>query len=261
MVTKTVAAPPTIFPDVPPRDDMQNSRQLYMPARLPALRTRLRELENLKPPAQRRSVYVDTEMPVRPIPTLDYTRLFVPDLTVAFDVDEETIERDNGFAIEHQGKPPAFVLEVASETTGTRDYTIKRDGYARFGISEYWRADPSGGEWHDVALAGDRLESDGEYAPIPIERISEGILRGYSDVLGLYVCWEHGYLNFYDPEVGYLLTFDEERQGRLAAEAERDEERQGRLAAEAERDEERQGRLAAETRARQLEEKLRRLQG
>ena len=267
MVTKTVAAQPTMFPDVPPREDMQNSRQLYMPSRLPALRARLREIENLKPPDQRRFVYVDTEMPVRPLPTLDSVRLFVPDLTVAFDVDEETIERDNGYAIEHQGKPPEFVLEVASETTGTRDYTVKRDGYASFGISEYWRADPSGGEWHDAPLAGDRLADDGGYAPISIERLDENILRGYSAVLGLYVCWEHGYLNFYDPEAGYLLTYEEEREGRLTAEARAQAELERADAAEAERDEERDERLAesaradaAEARARQLEEELRRLQ-
>ena len=254
MVTKTVAAPAIAFPEAPPRVDMQNSLQLFQPALLPALRARLRELEDLKPPDQRRSVFVYSEIHVRPIPTLDYTRLFVPDMTVAFDVDMETFERDYGYAIEHQGKPPAFVLEVASPTTGMRDYTVKRDGYASFGISEYWRADPSGGEWHDAALAGDRLGDDGRYAPIPIERFDEGILRGYSEALGFYVCWEHGYLRFYDPEVGYLLTFDEEREGRLTAEAERDEERDERLAESARAD-------AAEARARRLEEKLRRLQG
>ena len=84
MVTKTVAAQPVAFPDVPPREDMQNSRQLYMPARLPALRGRLRELEDRKPPDQRRSVFVYSEIHVRPIPVEDHTRLFVPDMTVAF---------------------------------------------------------------------------------------------------------------------------------------------------------------------------------
>jgi len=163
-----------------------------------------------------------------------------------------------------------------------RDYNVKRDGYASFGIPEYWRTDPSGGEWHDAALAGDRLGDDGGYAPIPIERLDDGILRGYSDVLGLYVCWEHGYLRFYDPEAGYLLTYEEEREGRLdaeararaeaeraQAEAERAQaEAERARAAEAERDEERDERLAesaradaAEARARQLEERLRRLQG
>ena len=254
MVTKTVAAPTISFPEAPPRVDMQNSLQLFQPALLPALRSRLRELEDRKSPDQRRSVFVYSEIPVRPLPTLDYTRLFVPDMTVAFDVDMETFERDYGYAIEHQGKPPAFVLEVASPTTGMRDYTVKRDGYASFGISEYWRMDPSGGDWHDAALAGDRLADDGRYAPIPIERLDEGILRGYSEALGLYVCWEHGYLRFYDPEVGYLLTYDEEREVRLAAEAGRDEERDERLAESARAD-------AAEAHARQLEEELRRLQG
>ena len=237
MVTKTVAAPTLSFPEAPPRVDMQNSLQLFQPALLPALRSRLRELEDLKPPDQRRSVFVYSEIPVRPLPTLDYTRLFVPDLTVAFDVDMETFERDYGYAIEHQGKPPAFVLEVASPTTGMRDYTVKRDGYASFGISEYWRIDPSGGEWHDAALAGDRLADDGRYAPISIERLDEGILRGYSEALGLYVCWEHGYLRFYDPEVGHLLTYDEQTARTLAESARAD---------------------AAEARVRQLEEELRR---
>ena len=267
MVTKTVAAPTISFPEAPPRVDMQNSLQLFQPALLPALRSRLQEIEDLKPPDQKRSVFVYSEIPVRPLPTLDYTRLFVPDLTVAFDVDMETFERDYGYAIEHQGKPPAFVLEVASPTTGMRDYTVKRDGYASFGVSEYWRIDPSGGEWHDAALAGDRLGDDG-YAPIPIERLDEGILRGYSEALGIYVCWEHGYLNFYDPEAGYLLTYEEEREGRLTAEARAQAEVERADAAEAERDEERDERLAesaradaAEARARRLEEKLRRLQG
>lgn len=96
----------------------------------------------------------------------------------------------------------AWIGNLTQRRRGTRDYTVKRDGYASFGIPEYWRTDPPGGEWHDAARAGDRLGDDGRYAPIPIERLDENILRGYSDALGLYVCWEHGYLNFYDPEAG-----------------------------------------------------------
>ena len=47
------------------------------------------------------------------------------------------------------------------------------------------------------------------------------MFRGHSDVLGLDICWEHGHLRFYDPAEGrYLMTFDEEADGRLAAEAE-----------------------------------------
>ena len=255
MVTKAVAPPMTEFPDAPPREDMQNVLYIYEPGVLNALWDHLQRVEDRKPRERRRKVFVMSEMPVRPVPTRIRTRFYVPDLTVAFDVDESIIVRDNGFAIAHQDGPPALVLEVASKTTGDRDVAIKRDAYAGFSIREYWRTDPSGGDWHGVPLAGDRLGPDGKYVPIPIRRIGDEILRGYSEVLGLHVCWEHGMLRFFDPAAGrYLLTQAEEREGRLIAEAERD-------AAEAERDKERESRLAAEDRARRLEEQLRRLQG
>ena len=216
---------------------MQNSLQIYRPSLIAALELHLEKMEERKPPEEKRSVFVMSEMPVRPLPTRDRRRRFVPDMTVAFDADREHIERDNGYSIEHQGKPPALVLEVASASTGRNDYTIKRNGYARFGVPEYWRTDPSGGEWHDVELAGDRLDN-GLYTPIPIERVGENELRGYSDVLSLWVCWEYGVLRFFDPVEGYLLTHHEEREGRLV---------------------EREGRLIAEARVRYLEEQLRRL--
>ena len=260
MVTQIVAEPPTRFPDVPPREDMQNTEQIYQPSWLTSLRRRLDEIESRKPPEDRRSVLVTSEMPVRPRPTRDSSRFFVPDLTVAFDADEDAIELHNGYWIERQGKPPELVLEVASASTGRNDYRRKRDGYARFGIPEYWRTDPSGGRWHDAELAGDRL-ANGVYVPIPIERTGLRALRGYSEVLGLWICWEDGDLRFYDEEAGYLLTHDEEadarlleRARRLIAEAERD-------AAESERDEEREERIAAQDRVRQLEEQIRRMGG
>ncbi len=106
----------------------------------------------------------------------------------------------------------------------------------------------------NAELAGDRLQ-DGEYVPIPIERVDENELRGYSDVLQLYVCWEDSNLRFYDPAEGrYPLTYREQDEGRLTAESERDEERERRLAAESER-------RAAPARIRHLEEQIRRLEG
>ena len=62
----------------------------------------------------------------------------------------------NGYAIGEHGKPPDFVLEVASPTTASNDYTDKREEYAAFGIPEYWRFDPTEGERYDAPLAGDR---------------------------------------------------------------------------------------------------------
>lgn len=49
------------------------------------------------------------------------------------------------------------MLEVASQTTGTADYTDKRLDYERVGVLECWRFDPGGGAYHDAALAGGRL--------------------------------------------------------------------------------------------------------
>ena len=64
---------------------------------------------------------------------------------------------------------------------------------------------------------------DGRYEPIAIEEVEEGIFQGYSAVLGLLVRWEHGELRWHDPETGREIpTFEREREGRIAAEAERD---------------------------------------
>ena len=101
------------------------------------------------------------------------------------------------------------MLEVASPTTAIMDYTRKRREYEGFGVVEYWRFDPSGGEYHDAALAGDRLV-DGRFVPIETERIDDERQRGYSESLGLYLCWENGELRWYNPAVGeYLQTYEE----------------------------------------------------
>ena len=71
--------------------------------------------------------------------------LRVPNLLVAFGVDRAGIIEQRGYSIDQWGKPPDFVLEVASETTGRNDIADKRGDYAAFGIPEYWRFDPSGG--------------------------------------------------------------------------------------------------------------------
>ena len=89
----------------------------------------------------------------------------VPDLLIAFNVDRAGIIDRRGYAIEREGKPLDFALEVASPTTRMTDYTAKRGDYEACGISEYWRFDASGGLCRDVALAGDRLV-DESYHPI-----------------------------------------------------------------------------------------------
>ena len=65
-------------------------------------------------------------MPERRLPSGRARR--VPDLLVAFGVDPEAYRRSNGYVISEQGKPPDFVLEVASPSTGAEDTGPKRAG-------------------------------------------------------------------------------------------------------------------------------------
>ena len=146
----------------------------------------------------------------------DRSGWLAPDCLVSFGASMELAKRRHGYVIAEQGKPPDFVLEVASESTGRRDYTVKRDGYAAFGVAEYFRFDDTGGRYHDRPLAGDRLV-DGVYQPVPVTTDANGNQRCYSETLGLYLCWENGRLRFWDPGAGaYLDDYDEAIQ---AAEA------------------------------------------
>ena len=197
------------FSDFPPREDMQNWIYLYQPTLLSALSIHLGSAEN---------IIVASEVPLGPNVNIrgDYR---IPDLIVCFDCDIEGVRELGGYAIDRQGKAPDFVLEVASRTTGVQDYTTKRRDYKRYGVGEYWRFDPSGGGYHEAALAGDLLV-DGQYQPIEIEQTGDGVWRGYSDALGLCVCWEDEMLRFYDPKTeDYLRSHEAERERAEAAEA------------------------------------------
>ena len=168
-----------------------------------------------------------------------------PDVYVAFGVDEGAIRRRNGYVVWEAGKPPDLALEVASETTHAVDTRTKPLIYSSMGITEYWRFDPTGGEWYGYALAGDILVN-GVYQPIPLTTGPDGTVWGYSPVLDLDLCalspeWR-GRLRFYDPRNSrYLRNFDEEQAAHRetqAALAERDEalreEHVARLESEAE---------------------------
>ncbi len=182
-------------------------------------------------------------------PEFNKARARRPDLLVAFGVDPEVYRRSNGYIVSEQGKPPDFVLEVASESTGAMDVGAKRVDYARLGIPEYWRFDETG-EYHGARLAGDRLV-EGRYEPIPIETVSDGVLQGYSPALNLYLRWEDGALVFYDPATGRpIASLEDERQARAAAEA-LAEAQQVRADTEQARAD------SAEARVRELEERLR----
>ena len=174
-----------------------------------------------------------------------------PDLLVVFDADPAAYEARNGYIIEEQGKPPDFVMEVASRSTRHVDTGAKRVAYARQGIPEYWRFDETG-EYHGTRLAGDRLVN-GRYETIDIEELPDGLLQGYSAVLGLFLRWTRGRLGWHDPATGvHIATFDSERERANA-------ELSARIQAEARANAERQRADDAEARARDLEAEVHRL--
>ena len=165
-----------------------------------------------------------------------------PDLLVAFGVDPAAYRATNAYVIDEQGKPPDFVLEIASPSTRRIDQGAKREEYAALGIPEYWRFDEAAGR-NRVRLAGDRLEGE-EYQPIALEEPEEGVVQGYSGVLDIYLRWERGHLVLVDPLTNRpIATLASER-------ARADSERAARLAAEARAE-------RSESRVRELEERLR----
>ena len=190
------------------------------------------------------------------IHTRNLTGVRYPDLLIAFNVDPAAYRRSNAYVISEQGKPPDFVLEVASRRTGREDVVNKRNDYAALGIPEYWRFDETG-QYHRTRLAGDRLAADGQYQPIAIEEVADGVLQGYSRILNLTLRWENGQLRWHDPETGrHIANFEDEREARIQAEAHAREQREA-LAREREAlATEREARLLAEARARELEERL-----
>ena len=135
----------------------------------------------------------------------------------------------NEYTIGKLGKPPDFVLEIASNSPldcdfSSRDYPFMQEIYAAYGVPEYWRFDGTGGDYYAAALTGDRLTAAGGYEPLPIARTPEGISRGYSAVLELELHWYAGRLCFWDPDADAYLPDLPEMQGqRDAARAERDD--------------------------------------
>ena len=127
--------------------------------------------------------------------------------------------RDSWVVSREGTRVPDFVLEVASRSTWRRDREEKREVYASIGVSEYWRFDPLD-EYFGVPLEAERLV-DGAYQPIPIGRDEDGMLRGYSEVLGLELCVLADLsLRLYDPvRETWLLDHRRSEEARLAAEA------------------------------------------
>ena len=154
-----------------------------------------------------------------PEPGTPADQRIAPDMLISFNANPALYRHDNSYVISRQGKPPDLVMEIASRRTGGIDVEDKPARYAALGIPEYWRFDETG-EFHGTKLAGDRL-AEGRYEPITIEEVEDGVLQGYSAILGLFVRWERGELRWpHDPATGQEIpTFEQEREARLVAEA------------------------------------------
>ena len=134
---------------------------------------------------------------------------------MAFGVDAAALKKANGYVIDEVGKPPDAVIEMASPTTGLRDYTVKRRIYGD--MAEHWRFDDTGGQYHDEPLAGDIL-ADGEYRRAPIRVDPDGTLWGYSPAFALFLVWDDGRLRFYAPATRAFLPDMSEAKRQTASE-------------------------------------------
>ena len=154
-----------------------------------------------------------------------------PDVQVVFGVEDGD---RSSFKIWEEGKPPDFVLEVASPSTAEKDAWHKAREYARIGVREYWRLDPEG-SLQGTALEG-YVASGSSYEPV--EPVG-GRLR--SGVLGLDLRSER-------QGRGAVLVFSDPRTGEEFDGSVESAERRRRIAEERAR--------AAEERVRALEERF-----
>ena len=147
-----------------------------------------------------------------------------PDVLVAFGVGTHS---RSSYLVWEEGKPPDWVLEVASPSTAANDLDFKRRAYAAMGVPEYWLFDPKG----DVFPAGQpQLQglalSDGGYARLA-PRLADGVAMIRSGVLGLDLRVEGEFIRMRDPATRKDIL----HQGELTALAEREAEHAQREAA------------------------------
>ena len=179
-----------------------------------------------------------------------------PDVAVAFGVDVEALAGAGRYLVWEVGAAPAWVLEVASESTFRVDEVDKPAKYAAMGVVEYWRLDPTGGELFAPALRGERRVR-GRWEPIGVTAGGAGALRGHSAVLGLDLCWQDPKLRLFDPVAGeWLLDPDDRLDAQRVAESRADDHLKARRAAESRADDHLKARRAAEARAAVAEAEL-----
>ena len=167
-------------------------------------------------------VFVDFDTNICYDPT-NLRRHVSPDVYIAFGVDAKAIRERQIYLPWEVGKPPDFAMEIASPSTAENDVNCKPRIYEeKIKARELWMHDPSGGRYYKFPLKGLKLV-DGKYQEIELTTEPDGVLKGYSDVLGLSVAWLDGFPRLYDHANGaYLERVKEIVESRDAAEARRD---------------------------------------
>ncbi len=225
------------LPDIPEKhpDDMTSVQHLHEPGHTHHLSQYLGHPD---------TTLVTGERYVILGPDYDANDCRYPDLLVAFGVDPAAYRARNGYVVTEQGKPPDFILEVASRHSASTDRGVKKDYYERLRVGEYWLFD-SAGEFYGFVLRGYRLV-EGKYEETEAREVRPGVFQGYSAALNLILRVEDGFLGLYDPATEeHIPTFQSER-------ARADAERAARVEAEARAD-------SAEARAQELAAELDRL--
>ncbi len=177
---------------------------------------------------ERPDVFLDNETFICYYPSNLNVRI-APDIYLAFGVDARAIRPRKIYLPWEVGKPPDFALEIASESTANADTQRKPGIYAAIGVPEFWRFDSSGGQYHGQPIWGGELVN-GRYRGLPHTREPDGILKVYSPLLEISLCWDDGWPRVYDPATeSYDRDWRAERAYAIAARDQRD-------AARAERD-------------------------
>ena len=124
----------------------------------------------------------------------DTSRIPYPHMMVARNVDVALFEASKAYVISEQGKPPDWVIMLASDSTAEANLGPRRDYFESLGVPEYWLLDHTA-ELHGATLIGNRLVN-GRYEPVEIETLPDGGLQGYSAALGIILRWTGEYLNY-----------------------------------------------------------------
>ncbi|MDE2786013.1 MAG: Uma2 family endonuclease [Chloroflexota bacterium] len=146
---------------------------------------------------QRPDVFLDNETFICYDPSNLNVRI-APDVYLAFGVDAAAIRPRKIYLPWEVGKPPDWAMEIASESTASADVNRKPAIYAAIGVREFWHFDPTGGRYYGQPIWGGEL-ADGSYREFPQTREPDGILKVYSPLLGISLCWDDGWPRVYDP--------------------------------------------------------------